>query len=303
LNTLDEFLTNPPLAVQGNELVATILLPPLNEASMELNALTVGLMIPYFQLRGVGPAAPGPGFPEPKPIEIPGKPNPKLEPKVIDLDPKPVPKPDPKDDAARKQSLGSLRQLGLAMHTAHDTNGQLPAAAITDEDGKPLLSWRVAILPFIEEGALYKEFKLDEPWDSEHNKKLIARMPKLYANPRTPAPPGMTSYKVFVGADKGLAAAFDPKFKGRRFAEFTDGLSNTVLVVESGPPVEWTRPQDITFTSAKVPELAVPGQEDICMLMGDGRTVSVKWNKLPENVRTALITSNGGEVLPNDWDR
>src|SRR5262245_11036025 len=72
----------------------------------------------------------------------------------------------------RRASANNLKQIGLALHNYHDTYGKLPPAAICDKAGKPLLSWRVAILPFIEQNALYKQFKLDEPWDSEHNKKL-----------------------------------------------------------------------------------------------------------------------------------
>ena len=75
--------------------------------------------------------------------------------------------------------MNNLKQIGLAMHNYHDARGRLPAAYTVDKDGKPLLSWRVLILPYTEEAALYKEFHLDEPWDSEHNKNLIARMPAV----------------------------------------------------------------------------------------------------------------------------
>src|SRR5262249_30142494 len=82
--------------------------------------------------------------------------------------------------ASRTRSANNLKQIGLAMHNYHDVNGAFPPAAVCDKTGKPMLSWRVLILPYIEQDALYKEFKLDEPWDSEHNKKLLAKMPKVY---------------------------------------------------------------------------------------------------------------------------
>jgi RNA polymerase sigma factor (sigma-70 family) len=75
----------------------------------------------------------------------------------------------------------NLRELALALHNYNDVHGHLPPPAITDKTGKPLLSWRVAILPFIDQDALYKEFKLNESWDSPHNKKLLAKMPRIFA--------------------------------------------------------------------------------------------------------------------------
>src|SRR5262249_21670890 len=79
-----------------------------------------------------------------------------------------------KTAAARMQSSNNLKQFGLAMHTYLDQHGTFPPAAIYDKDGKALLSWRVLLLPYIEADPLYKKFKLDEPWDSAHNKKLLA---------------------------------------------------------------------------------------------------------------------------------
>src|SRR5262249_34008276 len=89
-------------------------------------------------------------------------------------DPSPEPGPTwPKTtEANRKQSQNNLKLIGLAFHNYLSTYGVFPASASFKKGKKPLLSWRVAILPFIEQEALYKKFKLDEPWDSPHNKKL-----------------------------------------------------------------------------------------------------------------------------------
>src|SRR5205807_5126217 len=89
--------------------------------------------------------------------------------------------------AGRVQSTNNLRQIAIAMHSYHGTHNEFPAAYSTSKDGKPLLSWRVEILPYIEQGALFNEFHLDEPWDSEHNKKLIERMPTIFAAPGSKA--------------------------------------------------------------------------------------------------------------------
>src|SRR5262249_38035901 len=103
---------------------------------------------------------------------------------------------------ARAAARLHLRQLAVAMHQYHDVNGYLPSPAITDAAGKPLLSWRVALLPYLEQTELYKEFKRDEPWDSTHNKKLLARMPKVFASPGVKTRHShSTFYQVIVGPE------------------------------------------------------------------------------------------------------
>src|SRR5262245_7993862 len=89
---------------------------------------------------------------------------------------KPLP---PATPAHYQKSSNNLEQIGIAMHNYHDVNGNLPTNTI-DKSGKPVLSWRVHILPYLEEDKLYQEFKLDEPWDSDNNIKLVDRMPKVY---------------------------------------------------------------------------------------------------------------------------
>ena len=87
-------------------------------------------------------------------------------------------------DANSSQCIGTLLKIGLALHEHHDTLSSCPKAAISDKDGRPGLSWRVAILPYLGQKSLYEKFKLDEPWDSPHNKPLLAEMPEVFA----PAP-------------------------------------------------------------------------------------------------------------------
>lgn len=153
--------------------------------------------------------------------------------------------------ARRTQSMNNLKQIMLAHHNHHDTYRGLPPQATTDKAGKPLLSWRVMILPFIEQQALYQQFKLDEPWDSEHNKKLIAKMPEIYKSPASTAGEGKTVY-LGVSGEKGTFPLNKKPMlgpgNGLRFADFTDGLSNTIAVVEAGDEsaVIWTKPDDYT---------------------------------------------------------
>src|SRR5204863_3386120 len=110
-----------------------------------------------------------------------------------------------------------------------------------DKRGKPLLSWRVEILPFIEENELFKQFHLDEPWDSEHNKALIAHMPRVFQDPRRP-PGDTTTFLAPVG--KGLAFEGDKPLK---INSFTDGTSNTIFIVQANDDraVPWTKPDDL----------------------------------------------------------
>jgi hypothetical protein len=199
--------------------------------------------------------------------------------------------------AVRAQSFNNLKQIAIAMHNYHDTYGSLPPAAVCDKNGKPMLSWRVLILPYIEEAALYKEFKLDEPWDSEHNKKLIARMPKIYSVPLpTKAKANETHYRVWTGN----GAAFD-YLKGCKLTEFLDGTSNTLMVVTAKDAVPWTKPDELAFDPEK----------DMTKLLGfftgeacpaayaDGSTRGLK-KSINKKTLNALITKDGGEVVPND---
>jgi len=201
--------------------------------------------------------------------------------------------------AARMQGSNNLKQIGLAMHNYHDVNNGFPPQdgklKPTDKGG---LSWRVHILPYLEQDALYKQFKLDEPWDSEHNKKLIAQMPKTYVSPLAAAPEGQTYYKGFVG--KG--AFFEP---GRtvKITEITDGTSNTIMAVEGGKPVIWTKPDDITFQGKIDPSsLALPGKNGINLLMADGAVRWIDLGSLTPAKLAAAITRSGGEPIFLDDD-
>jgi type II secretory pathway pseudopilin PulG len=147
-----------------------------------------------------------------------------------------------REAARRMSSSNNLKQIALAMHNFHDVHGHFPPSATFDEDGKPLLSWRVHLLPYLEEQALYKEFKLDEPWDSQNNIKLIDRMPMVFRNPSSPMQGPVSHYLLPTG--KGTIFA-DPK-KDVSFRDIRDGSSNTLLALEVNDEstVTWTKPGD-----------------------------------------------------------
>jgi hypothetical protein len=148
-----------------------------------------------------------------------------------------------REAAWRSQRMNNFKQISLGMLNYHDAKGSYPPTASRDSDGKPLLSWRVMILPFLDQGELYKQFHLDEPWDSEHNRTLVAKMPAVYADPAAPdlAAAGWTTYLVPVGAEMLFHGA-----EGTKIRDITDGTSQTILAVEvpAEAAVEWTKPAD-----------------------------------------------------------
>jgi hypothetical protein len=197
-------------------------------------------------------------------------------------------------------SSNNLKQIALAtINYADAMNGNLPPAAVCDKTGKPLLSWRVLILPYLEQEKLFKEFKLDEPWDSDHNKKLLARMPKVYAIPGKTKPDETdTYYRVFVGN----GAAWD-LIQGARYpASITDGTSQTILCVTAAQAVPWTKPDELAFDPdkdmRKLLGAVVNGKAQVAMF--DGSSYTLKKIPSKETVN-ALITPNGGEVIGADF--
>ncbi len=142
----------------------------------------------------------------------------------------------------------TLRQIALAMHKYHDAHGHLPPAVVIGPDGKTPHSWRVELLPFLGlgvEGDQYQGYKLDEPWDSEHNKTVINRMPSVYGHD---ADSTNAAYFVFTGP----GTAFGEK-KGLRFADVKDGMPQTLMIVEAKRDIPWTKPEDIPFYDPAAP--------------------------------------------------
>jgi hypothetical protein len=152
-----------------------------------------------------------------------------------------------REAARRTAMMNNCRQVVLAMLVHESARRKFPAQAICDADGKPLLSWRVALLPYLEHGELSKQFRLDEPWDSEHNLKLLERMPAVYGDPSAPeqAARGLTTIQVLTGKGTPFAAANE----AIGVAQITDGMSKTVAIVEVSPDraVPWTKPDDLDF--------------------------------------------------------
>jgi hypothetical protein len=201
---------------------------------------------------------------------------------------------------ARAHSDCKLKQIALAMHAYHDVNKRLPTAAIYSQgpQGAPLLSWRVALLPYLEQQNLYLQFRLNEPWDSPHNIRLLGRMPSVYGADLGNAPPGHTHYQVFTGPRTPFNGPMPI-----RITHFRDGTSNTFLVVEADDAVPWTKPVDLVVAdNAPLPRLGGLWGDGFLVAMGDGSTRWVN-RRVREQTLRLLIDPNDGQVIADpEWE-
>ncbi len=202
--------------------------------------------------------------------------------------------------AQRTVATNNLRQIMLAMLNYESAYGHFPSQAITGQDGQKLLSWRVAILPYLEQEQLYRQFHLDEPWDSEHNLKLLDQMPDVYRVPEVDLG-GETLYLAITG--KGTAFEAGRKL---RMAEVFDGMSNTIGIVEVNPAVAvpWTKPEDLNFEPGE--ELiglggVRPGGFLAAFLDGSTRFISESVDR--ETLRRLFLIRDGEPVGDLDRDR
>ena len=202
-----------------------------------------------------------------------------------------------REAARRNASMNNMKNIVLALLNHEAAKKTYPAYANFDAAGKPLLSWRVHILPFIEQEALYKQFRMDEPWDSEHNKQLIPLMPALFLDPSSRLSPadGKTHYVGVLGEGR----LFDGSAQGRKMATIMDGTSNSIAFVQTGDAgaVTWTKPQDWQPDAddlMKPFDRLHPG--GFLASFCDGHTTFIT-DDVDPSVFKALLTVNGEEVV------
>lgn len=197
--------------------------------------------------------------------------------------------------AKERAAFGNnMKYVMLALHSYHDSHGHFPPAIMIDKESGVARSWRVEILPYIEQQALYDAYRKNEPWDSEANKKVLAKMPVLYRHPSQPADSVNTS--IFAAYGAGLM--FEKKSGvSIGFRDITDGTSNTIAIIEAKRDIPWTKPEEIEFdvTAPKLPELGF-APEGYQVGFGDG---SVRF--IARSIDAALLfkflTRAGGEVV------
>lgn len=197
----------------------------------------------------------------------------------------------------RIRTAKNIHKIGCAIHTFHDVNNRMPSFAHVDKDKKPLLSWRVMILPYLDGGfKIYKQFKLDEPWDSEHNKKLIDKIPNAFRSTHPAVERGKTT--MLAPRNDKIKTAFDVnKFDLMQLSN-ADGTSNTIMLVNAAPSsaVPWTKPDDFQFNAKNpVAGLVEKNSTGFQVAMAD-----ISLHFLPRNIDAkkllALFGRNDGSV-------
>jgi hypothetical protein len=202
----------------------------------------------------------------------------------------------------------NLKQLGLAMHIHFDVHQRLPSPGFSSDPKakgtKPLLSWRVAILPYIDQEALFKQFKLNEPWDGPNNSKLLSRMPKVFeAVLPQPASPGNTYLQLVTGPGTLYPS---PSAAPKLIGSIPDGTSNTVIIVEAAEAVPWTKPADYTIDVSNIRQGAVPklgafSADGFFVAMGDGSTRFVDRRRVSDKSIRQAFNPADGMAFDQDW--
>jgi thiol-disulfide isomerase/thioredoxin len=182
----------------------------------------------------------------------------------------------------------NLKRIGLAMHEYHSKHGHFAPALLTGPDGKTQYSWRLALLPWLGEENLFAQYRLDQPWDSANNLKVLDRMPDVYRAPTIPAGTHNTSYFAVTGP-KTVFAGKD----GISISQIPDGTSNVIMVVETKRAVPWTKPEDISYDAeARLPEFGGFHRGGFNAMMADGDARFIEFPpKNEEEIRFLLSKS------------
>ena len=195
----------------------------------------------------------------------------------------------------------NLRQLLLALHIYHDAYGSFPPAYVADENGRPMHSWRVLILPFIEQQALYDQYRFDEPWDGPNNRLLVQQYDgRLFQCPSdSKAGRGETSYVAVTGSGTAW-----PGEKAVKLSDIADGTSDTILLVEvqhSG--IHWMDPRDLdiaqlplSLNAPRGPCISSEHKHGAHVGLADGAPRFLP-NDTPSHTLWALLTIDGGEEV------
>ena len=195
----------------------------------------------------------------------------------------------------------NMKALILAVHMYNNANRTLLPAYTVDANGKPLHSWRVLILPHIEQRELYSQIRLDEPWDSEHNKQFHNRDVEYFHSGATKTPKGYTDFSMVVGPD-----TISDGPTARTFGDITAGTSNTILFVERANPVCWMAPTEVTQEAALLGFGASPdgmaafynGGTTAVVGLLDGSTQQIKTeDATPEKIQAALSRASGSNSM------
>lgn len=202
--------------------------------------------------------------------------------------------------AGRAQSMNNLKQIALAMHNYNDVHGSFPPAYLPDANGQPMHSWRVLILPYLDQAALYQQYRFDEPWNGPNNSQLAQMMPMPYQSFDGSLAAPLTRYVVLAGPGTMFEGSQAVKMQ-----EVTDGLSLTLLAVETTTPTHWMAPTDLDVSEMSFaindparPAIGNSGQEggaNVSTADGAVRFVTPA-DTSPETLK-GMSTRAGGEAV------
>ena len=205
---------------------------------------------------------------------------------------------EPESVTTDEPEVDTVKQLMQITRAAHkfETDHKVFPGNIKDADGKPLLSWRVAILKFMgePEQELYEKFKIGEAWNSKHNIQLLDKMPDVYRNARF----NSSTKTVYLGFD-GEGTMFESN-KTIGFANIRDGSSNTLFVAQLNrqSAIEWSKPADIKFTpGTAVSQLAETEKGFIVVASCDGSAAFTSLENIDAEEMEHFIQRNDGEVI------
>ncbi len=195
--------------------------------------------------------------------------------------------------SARTTSVNNLKQIALAFHNFHDSYRQFPHSVKSpNPNHKHPVSWRVLILPFIEQNALYEAYRFDEPWDGPNNIQLLSKMPRLYRYPDAAPDSTESNYAMLVGPE-----TICPPNKTLRITDILDGTSNTLMVVEAKKSIPWTKPEDLDYSKDKpLPAMGGFSEGGFNAAFADG-SVRFLGTTMEESMLRSMISASGGEVI------
>ena len=187
-----------------------------------------------------------------------------------------------REAASRMKDAGSLKQIGLAVHNYHDTRMQLPPA---DEK----LSWRVYILPYIEQDNLYRQFNMKQPWDGPANRRFASERVSQYVSAADPPETPETRFRVFVGP----GTLYEPGKPPPELGE-VKGAAHTFFAVEAAETVPWTQPKELAYDrNGPLPALGAPGRSVVQVLMLDGSVRSFSTKTSADVIRVGIEPAEG----------